>query len=99
MDYPSMENYLGPLYTTHGSSNFYGYSNPEFDKLVTQGQSAATPADAIAKYQAAEDILAKDMPVLPMRFGQNNFGHSTKVQDVKMDLFSRVDLNQIESIK
>jgi oligopeptide transport system substrate-binding protein len=99
MDYPSMENYLGPLYSTHGSSNYYGYSNPEFDSLVKQGSQAATPADAITKYQQAEDILAKDLPVLPMRFGQNNFGHSTKVQDVKMDLFNRVDLNQIESVK
>ncbi|MEV1334060.1 ABC transporter substrate-binding protein, partial [Micromonospora costi] len=34
MDYPSMEDYLGPLYSTNGSSNYYGYSNPEFDKLV-----------------------------------------------------------------
>ncbi len=28
MDYPSMENYLGPIFTTNGSSNYYGYSNP-----------------------------------------------------------------------
>jgi len=96
MDYPSMENYLGPLYTTKGSSNYYGYSNKEFDSLVTAGQQAATPADAITKYQAAEDILAKDVPVLPLRFGQNNFGFSTKVKNVKMDLFNRVDLIQLQ---
>ena len=41
MDYPSMENYLGPLYTTNGSSNYYGYSNPEFDKLVKEGSAAS----------------------------------------------------------
>ena len=98
MDYPSMENYLGPLYSTTGSSNYYGYSNPEFDTLVEEGAAAPTPDEAIKKYQAAEDILAQDMPVIPLRFGQNNFGHSTKVQNVEIDLFNRVDLTKIEVI-
>ena len=99
MDYPSMENYLGPLYSTNGSSNYYGYSNPEFDKLLAEGASAPTEDEAIKKYQAAEDLLAKDMPVIPLRFGQNNFGHSTKVKNVEMDLFDRVNLLKIETVK
>jgi oligopeptide transport system substrate-binding protein len=97
MDYPSMENYLGPLYSTTGSSNYYGYSNPEFDNLVKQGSAAANQDEAIKKYQQAEDLLARDMPVLPLRFGQNNFGHSTKVKNVSIDLFNRVDLVKIET--
>ena len=44
MDYPLMESYLAPLYGTNGSSNVYGYSNPAFDSLVTQGSEAPTPA-------------------------------------------------------
>lgn len=36
------------------------------------------------------------MPVLPLRFGQNNFGHSTKVKNVSIDLFNRVNLLAIE---
>ncbi|MEU3453251.1 ABC transporter substrate-binding protein [Micromonospora sp. NPDC006766] len=99
MDYPSMENYLGPLYSTNGSSNYYGYSNPEFDKLVAEGASAPTEDEAIKKYQAAEDLLAQDMPVIPLRFGQNNFGSSTKVKNVEVDLFDRVDLLKIEAVK
>ncbi|MEV0268528.1 ABC transporter substrate-binding protein [Hamadaea sp. NPDC050747] len=96
MDYPSMENYLGPLYSTNGSSNYYGYSNAEFDKLVQEGREASTSDAAIQKWQQAEDLLAKDMPVLPLRFGQNNYGISTKVQNVEIDLFNRVDLLKIE---
>jgi peptide/nickel transport system substrate-binding protein/oligopeptide transport system substrate-binding protein len=98
MDYPSMQNYLGPLYSTTGTSNYYGYSNPKFDKLVLDGESASSLDEAIKKWQAAEDILAKDMPVLPLRFGQNNFGHSSKVKNVQMDLYNRVDLLKIESV-
>ena len=96
MDYPLMENYLGPLYGTNGSSNYYGYSNPAFDSLVKEGSEAATPEAAIQKWQQAEDILAKDMPVIPLRFGQNVFGHSEKVKNVDVDIFTKVDLYKIE---
>lgn len=98
MDYPLMENYLGPLYATDGSSNYYGYSNTAFDDLVAAGRSAATPEEAIAKWQAAEDILAKDMPVIPLRNGQNVFGFSEKVTNVNVDLFQKVNLYEIEVV-
>ncbi|POG48943.1 4-phytase [Streptomyces sp. ZL-24] len=96
MDYPSMENYLGPLYSSNGSSNYYGYSNKDFDKLVQEGREAKTEAEAIQKWQAAEDILAKDMPVVPLRFGKNVFGHSTNVKNVEMNLFNQVELTKVE---
>ncbi|MEE6263297.1 ABC transporter substrate-binding protein [Plantactinospora sonchi] len=96
MDYPLMENYLGPLYGTGGSSNYYGYSNPEFDNLVKQGSAAKTPEEAIKIWQQAEDILARDMPVIPLRLGQNVFGHSEKVKNVELDKFSKVDLLKLE---
>jgi ABC-type oligopeptide transport system substrate-binding subunit len=96
MDYPLMENYLGPLYGTNGSSNYYGYSNPTFDSLVKQGSEASTTEAAIQKWQQAEDILAKDMPVIPLRHGQNVFGHSEKVTNVAVDLFAKVDIYKIE---
>lgn len=99
MDYPSMENYLGPLYSSNGSSNYYGYSNPEFDRLLAEGAAAPTEDEAVKKYQAAEDLLAEDLPVIPLRYGQNNFGHSTKVKNVEMDLFDRIDLLKIEAVK
>lgn len=98
MDYPSMENYLAPLYTTTGSSNYYGYSNADFDRLVKEGAAAPTQEESIKKYQEAEDILAKDLPVIPLRFSQNNFGYSTRVRNVVVDLYSRIDLLQIEAL-
>jgi oligopeptide transport system substrate-binding protein len=96
-DYPAMENYLGPLYTTYGSSNYYGYGNPEFDRLIAEGDRAATPDDATRLYQQAEDILARDLPVLPLRYDQNNFGHSTRVRNVHMNAFFQVELLDLEA--
>jgi oligopeptide transport system substrate-binding protein len=95
-DYPAMENYLAPLYTTTGSSNYYGYSNKEFDRLVAAGDKAATLDEATRFYHQAEDILTKDLPVLPLRAEQNNFAFSTNVKNVEVDLFNRVVIGKIE---
>ena len=96
MDYPLMESYLGPLYSTDGSSNFYGYRNTAFDTLVRQGSEATTTTEALKYWREAEDILVRDMPVLPLRFSQNVFGHSDRVTDVTMDLFQKVDIYKID---
>jgi peptide/nickel transport system substrate-binding protein/oligopeptide transport system substrate-binding protein len=95
MDYPSMEDYLTPLYSTHGSANYYGYSNPQFDQLVQKGSEQKTEDEAIRYYQQAENLLARDMPVIPLRFKQNNFVFSTRVSNVSVDLFSYLDLMDI----
>ncbi len=91
MDYPSMQNYLGPLYGSTGSSNYYGYSNKTFDGLVADGQQAATPDEAIAKWQEAEDILVEEFPIAPLWFGVSNSGRSENVDNVRVDVFDRID--------
>ncbi|MBU2668740.1 ABC transporter substrate-binding protein [Actinoplanes bogorensis] len=96
MDYPLMESYLGPLYTSDGSSNYYGYNNTTFDSLVRQGSAAPTVAQSQKLWNEAEDQLVRDMPVLPLRFGQNVFGYSEKVTDVTMDLFGKVDIYAVD---
>ncbi|MEX3103342.1 ABC transporter substrate-binding protein [Streptomyces sp. V2] len=87
MDYPDMENYLRPIYSTDAianGSNYAGYSNPAFDKLLVEGDQGATPADAIKKYQAADDILLDEMPYIPIYFYKLNGGFSDKIKSVKI---------------
>jgi len=99
MDYPSMQDYLGPLYGTTGSSNYYGYSSTEFDQLVGKGVGEAKEADAIKDWQKADDILVKDLPVVPLFFGQLNGAVSKKVKDVQFDAFQRVNLVKVQVVK
>ena len=56
MDYPSMENYLGPLYSTGGSSNYYGYSNAQFDRLVQEGR-ATVELGAVGEKALKEEVV------------------------------------------
>ena len=99
MDYPSPQNYLEPLYSTTalppGGANTTFYSNPEFDRLVADGNQARSNEAAIAKYNEAEDVLLEDMPILPMFFQVEQSVFSEHVSNVEVDLFGRVDAAQV----
>ena len=99
MDYPSPQNYLEPLYSTAAlppnGSNASFYSNPEFDKLIAEGNRAESNEEAIEKYQAAEDVLLEDMPIMPMFFSRGNYVHSEKISNVKVDAFSNLVLEDV----
>ena len=96
MDYPSPQNYLEPLYSIAAQppagSNSAFYTNPEFDELVAQGNQAESNEEAIEFYQQAEDLLLEDMPVMPMFFGLEQTVWSENVDNVKVDIFGRVDV-------
>ncbi|WP_426990140.1 peptide ABC transporter substrate-binding protein [Pseudarthrobacter sp. Y6] len=65
-DYPSLYNFLGPVWATGASSNYEKYSNPEFDKLLKEGLAAKTTDEANAKFNQAQEVLFQDLPGLPL---------------------------------
>ena len=96
MDYPSIENFLVPLYKTGASANDGDYSSQKFDQLVDE--AATKPGqEGIDVYQQAEAVLAEDMPVIPMWYGSVVAGYSENVSNVQFTPFSRVDLLTIQS--
>jgi oligopeptide transport system substrate-binding protein len=82
-DYPGLFNFLGPLYGTNAGSNDGDYSNPEFDALLKKGSSADNLEDANADFQAAQEILLKDMPVIPLWYSNVTGGYGTSVHNVQ----------------
>ncbi|GAB3300947.1 ABC transporter substrate-binding protein [Geodermatophilus aquaeductus] len=99
MDYPVAENFLGPIYSTAAlapaGSNTSFYSNPEFDALLQQGNAAADDEDAIAAYQAAEDLLVRDMPEAPLWYRLNQGAHSERVDNVIINAFGRIEAAEV----
>jgi len=95
MDYPVAENFLGPLYSSAAlppaGSDVTFYSNPEFDSLLAEGNSAQSDEDAITAYNAAEDLLVRDMPAAPLFYRLNQGAHSEHVDNVIIDAFGRID--------
>lgn len=66
----NMPNTLDPLsalYTSAnvGGTNWSGYSNPQFDKLVTSAINQADEADAASQLKQLQVIATRDVPCLP----------------------------------
>jgi oligopeptide transport system substrate-binding protein len=95
MDYPSIENFLTPIYGTGADSNYMDYSNPAFDQALVDAAAATDPAAANAKYQEAEAMLAEDFPVIPMWYTKTTMGWSEKVASMKITAFGTIDLASI----
>jgi len=97
MDYPSMQDYLWPLYGTKGSYNATGYTNTEFDDLLKQGDEAASMDASIPLYQQADDIVLEDMPVIPWGYGGFNSINQPTVTNVTKD--GPLDLLALERVQ
>ena len=82
-DYPGLYNFLGPLYATNAGSNDGDYSNPEFDKLLSDGISATDSSTANEDFQKAQSILLKDLPATPLWYSNVTGGYAEGVQNVE----------------
>ncbi|GAA4917214.1 peptide/nickel transport system substrate-binding protein/oligopeptide transport system substrate-binding protein [Stackebrandtia albiflava] len=97
-DYPAMDNYLEPLFSCDAvpAPNYSAYCNEEFDQLLVEAYREETEEAAQQKFLEAEQLIAEDLPSLPLRFGKNNFAHSENVTGVSINLFYEIDLFALE---
>ncbi|WP_460793279.1 peptide ABC transporter substrate-binding protein, partial [Nocardioides pacificus] len=87
MDYPSIENFLVPLYGKGAASNYYDFDDADFNRLTTEAAAAPTLEEANTLYQEAELRLAEDMRVIPLWYSTANVGWSDKVNEVAINSF------------
>jgi len=95
-DYPDVENWIGPLYVTGGSSNDGSYSNPKVDALYKEGTAAADVNAAHAKFAEAVKLIDADQPTIPVYFSNQQSGTSDKVTGVKTTNVGEIDLSSVE---
>ncbi|GAB2473109.1 ABC transporter substrate-binding protein [Luteococcus sediminum] len=95
MDYPSIENFLTPIYTKGAASNDGKYDNPAFDALLVKAAAAKTPAEANQQYQQAEAMLNDGLPAIPLWSQSTPAAWSSKVTNVKVTPFGTLDLSAI----
>ncbi|WP_400999527.1 ABC transporter substrate-binding protein [Agromyces sp. GXQ0307] len=82
-DYPSLSNFLGPIYVTGAGSNDGDYSNPEFDALIDEGLSETEVEAGIEKFQQAQEILFEDLPAIPLWYSTVNGAWGEQVENVQ----------------
>ncbi|MBA8794512.1 oligopeptide transport system substrate-binding protein [Friedmanniella endophytica] len=95
MDYPSIENFLAPIYAKGAASNDTAYDNPKFDAKLAQAAAAPTEEEANTLYQEAEQYLVQDMPAVPEWYDEAAYGWSNRVENVKTNAFGVIDYASI----
>lgn len=68
------------MWVTDGGNNNAQWSNKEYDKLVSEIKSTTDAKERYAKMHEAEDILAKDMPIVPIYFYTDLYLISDKLE-------------------
>jgi len=96
MDYPSIENFLTPIYAKGAASNDTRYDNPKFDAKLKEAAAASTPDEANTLYQEAEQMLVADMPSFPTWYDSAVVGWSDRVTNVKTNAFGVADYANIQ---
>ncbi|MEH6781356.1 MAG: ABC transporter substrate-binding protein [Rhodoglobus sp.] len=82
-DYPSLYNFLAPLYQTGAGSNYEGYTSPEFDALLKEGAQAQSVDEATALYQQAQEVLLEDLPSIPLWYSNATGVYADTVSNVE----------------
>jgi len=95
MDYPSIENYLTPMFAKGAASNYSKYDNPAFEKLLKDAAAAPSLAEANALYQQAEALFVESLPSVPLWFYTTNSAWSNKVDNVLTTPFGYLDYTSI----
>ncbi|GAA1409786.1 ABC transporter substrate-binding protein [Glutamicibacter uratoxydans] len=81
-DYPSLYNFLGPLFGTGAGSNDGLYSSKEFDAKLSEGLAATDPTEGAKIFNQAQEILFKDLPAIPLWYQAVQGGWSNNVSNV-----------------
>ena len=81
-DYPGKYNFLAPIYGTGAGSNDTDYSSAEFDGLLQQAASASSNDEANSILDKAQEVLFKDLTVIPLWYSNVVGGWSENVDNV-----------------
>lgn len=81
-DYPSLANFLSPIYATGAGSNDGDYSNAEFDGLLKKAAGASSVEEGNKLLMDAQAILFKDLPAIPLWYANVTGGYAEGVNNV-----------------
>ncbi len=68
-------------YSTKGSLNHYGYSNPEADSILADARKETDKQKRIALYQKFQEVVYADVPVIWVYYPNDLIAISNRVQD------------------
>ncbi|KQX72645.1 ABC transporter substrate-binding protein [Aeromicrobium sp. Root472D3] len=94
-DYPSIYNYIAPIFGTGAGSNDGDYSNKDLDALLQQASGAQDDTERYKLYADAQAILFKDLPAIPLWNTSISAAAADGVKNVKFNWQNKPELQDI----
>lgn len=95
MSYPSIEDFLYPLYSRYGVENNADYASTAVTSGLTAAAAKPSLEEGFDEYQNTEEKLVDNMPSVPLWYVNTIGGYSDRVENVKFDAFGLYDLSSI----
>jgi peptide/nickel transport system substrate-binding protein len=81
-DYPDGENYLLPFYDSKSNFTSNNYKNAQMDSMLAKEQATKSSADRNNLVKQAQQLAAKDVPIIPYWQGSMIAVSHTDVQGI-----------------
>jgi ABC-type transport system substrate-binding protein len=81
-DYPSMYDFLYPLFYSTSDLNYDNYNKPEVDKAISAAAAIVDEGQRIAAYQAIVKTIGEDVPEAVIAPYAHNYVTSTRVHNL-----------------
>ncbi len=94
-DYPTMDNFLFPLFYSESTDNLTRYNNPQIDNLILEARKTLDGDKRIEIYREAEKIVLEDAAFVPMFFTSSRDVYQPYVKGFILDSMGNYDLSKV----
>jgi oligopeptide transport system substrate-binding protein len=95
-DYPTMDNFLYPLFHSESADNYCQYNNPEVDRMLIEARSTRDEEERIEKYREIERIICDDAAFILIYFYAQANVLQPYVKGFHLDAMGNYDLSTVE---
>ena len=79
---------------SQGNRSFY--SNPQVDELLDEARNNMDRQVRLANYQAIQDIIREEMPLIPLYYGMTNIARNSQVAGINMSADGRHNMHNLQ---
>jgi oligopeptide transport system substrate-binding protein len=90
-DYPTMDDYVTPLYQSASAMNYCNYNNPEVDSAIKAARAIVDKAARIKAYQAIVKTIGEDCPDTILTVYAHERVTSARVHNLNYNALNLID--------
>ena len=91
-DYPTLDNFIFPNFYSTADNNYSRYNNPEVDAALDDARKIADEDDRKDAYRKINQMVADDMPIIPIMFYAHQHVASDRVNELYYNAQGIADL-------